>query len=256
MARAPQLGVGRTIVESVTATRNVVRSNTNLGIVLLLAPLAAVPPAVPLREGVEAVLADTDVEDARLVYEGIRTANPGGMGRTSSQDLSEEPTLPLVDLMRLAAGRDRIAAQYAGGFRDLFGTAVPALLDWTDRGHDWETAIIGLHLTLMAELPDTLIARKCGVDVARESAERARRVLEAGWPHSSGAASALSQLDAWLRGEDHRRNPGTTADLVAATLYIALRDHAWSPRGELPAVLQDVSARVPTPERSTSDVRA
>jgi triphosphoribosyl-dephospho-CoA synthase len=225
LAAAPILGVGASILDAVTRTQSILGRNTNLGIVLLLAPLAAVPRERKLTDGVSSVLAATTVDDARLVYRAIRAAMPGGMGQAAEQDLSAEPTLSLVEVMRLAATRDRIAYQYAHDFRDLFDTTVPAFLDWTGRTTNWETSVIGLHLHLMASIPDTLIARKCGAEVASESARRAAHVLEAGWPNTPAGLGACREFDAWLRSDGHRRNPGTTADLVAATLFAALRDY-------------------------------
>jgi triphosphoribosyl-dephospho-CoA synthase len=87
-----------------------------------------------------------------------------------------------------------------------------------------EPSIIHCHLHLMASYPDTLIARKCGMAEAVESAARARRVLEAGWPHTRDGRTALVELDVWLRADGHRRNPGTSADLTAACLFVALRE--------------------------------
>jgi triphosphoribosyl-dephospho-CoA synthase len=225
LAAAPVLGVGAVVLDAVTRTHAILGRNTNLGIVLLLAPLAAVSRDRKLVEGVASVLAATTVDDARLVYRAIRAATPGGMGQVAEQDIAAVPTLPLVEVMRLAATRDRIAYQYAHDFRDIFELAVPTLLEWSRRTADWETAVIGLHLALMASIPDTLIARKCGAEVAIESARRAAHVLEAGWPDTPAGLGACREFDAWLRSDAHRRNPGTTADLVAATLFAALRDH-------------------------------
>jgi triphosphoribosyl-dephospho-CoA synthase len=227
LAAAPILGVGPAILDAVTRTQAILGRNSNLGIVLLLAPLAAVPRERKLADGIAAVLEATTVDDSRLVYRAIRAATPGGMGHVPDQDLSSEPTLPLVDVMRLAAGRDRIAYQYAHGFLDILEFALPALLEWSQRTADWETAVIGLHVALMAAIPDTLIVRKCGVAVAEESARRAREVLDAGWPDSPAGRKHCYELDAWLRADGNRRNPGTTADLVAATLFAALRDGGW-----------------------------
>src|SRR5271166_2961827 len=91
MATAAQQRVGATVLEAVRATRRVVRTNTNLGIILLLAPLACVPDAEELRGGVERVLSGLDVEDARRAYEAIRLAAPGGLGRVAEQDVVAEP---------------------------------------------------------------------------------------------------------------------------------------------------------------------
>lgn len=232
LARTSEIGVGAAVLAAVQATRAVAATNSNLGMVLLLAPLAAVPRELPLRKGIGSTLETTSIDDARLVYRAIVLAAPGGLGRAAEQDVDEEPTLPLVDVMRLAAHRDRVAAQYAAGFSDVLNIGVPALLEWSRRSGDWETAVIGLHLTLMARFPDTLIARKCGVAPANESASRAAAVLRAGWPETNGGEAALGELDRWLREDGHRRNPGTTADLVAATLFAALRDHGWASRFE------------------------
>jgi triphosphoribosyl-dephospho-CoA synthase len=220
--RAPGRRVGATLLEAVEATRQLVRTNTNLGMLLLLAPLAAVPPGEDLRNGVATVLDQLDIEDSRLAYRAIRLANPGGLGRSPEQDVADEPTLPLRQIMALAAERDLVARQYADGFQIVFDEGVPALLrGWEQTGY-LEQAIILCHLHLLAEHPDSLIARKCGLPVAEEASRRARAVLERGWPGCGDGP--LEDLDAWLTADGHRRNPGTTADLVTASLFVALRE--------------------------------
>jgi triphosphoribosyl-dephospho-CoA synthase len=216
---ASQRRVGETVLEAIRATRRVVSTNTNLGIVLLLAPLASVPANEDLRIGVGRALANLDVSDARVVYEAIRLAVPGGLGRVSKQDVYEEPTQTLREVMHLAADRDSVARQYASDFREVFDDGVPALRAGLDHTGTVEGAIIHCHLTWMANHPDSLIARKRGPAEAEEASRRARRVLDAG----PGESSALTDLDAWLRAEDHTRNPGTSADLVTASLFVALR---------------------------------
>jgi triphosphoribosyl-dephospho-CoA synthase len=216
LSTACQRPVGATILEAVRATRGVVGTNTNLGIALLLAPLAAVPEGVDLRAGVERVLAGLTVEDARLAYEAIRLAAPGGLGRAAEQDVAAEPTQTLREVMALAAGRDLIARQYANGFAEVFDGVAPALHEGVRIGGSMEGAIIRAHLMLMACHPDTLIARKRGPAEAAEAAARARRVLE--------GRAALAELDGWLRAEGNGRNPGATADLIAAGLFVLLRE--------------------------------
>ncbi len=228
MATACQRKVGTTVLEAVRATRQVVRTNTNLGIILLLAPLAAVPEGEDLRSGVERILADLDIEDARLVYEAIRLAAPGGLGRVQEQDVREEPTRTLREAMTSAAGRDLVARQYADGFAEVFDDGVPALIAELGRTGSVEGAIIGAHLRLMAKHPDTLIARKRGMVEAEEAARRARRVLERGWPWEQAGQKEIDEFDEWLRVGECRRNPGTTADLLTASLFVALRQAALS----------------------------
>jgi triphosphoribosyl-dephospho-CoA synthase len=216
--------LGATILEAVQATRRVTGSNTNLGIVLLLAPLAAVSVAEDLRQEVCRILAGLDVADARLVYQAIRLAAPSGLGKVDQQDLAAEPTLPLKEVMTLAADRDLIARQYCDGFQTVFDDCLPALKRMLQTTSSLEAAIIGCHLHLMALHPDSLVARKCGRAEAEEAARGARQVLDMGWPCDVGSQERLAELDRWLRTEGHRRNPGTTADLVTASLFVALRD--------------------------------
>jgi triphosphoribosyl-dephospho-CoA synthase len=210
--QAPERGVGSVVLDSIHATQRVVTTNTNLGIVLLLAPLAAVPRARDLRGGLAEVLNRLTLDDSRAVFEAIRLANPGGLGYAAQQDVRSEPTLPLKAIMALAADRDLVARQYESGFRDVFEIGVPALTGIAPL----EDAIIHCHLRLLAANPDSHIARRCGEVDAIEASHRAADVL-------AGRLN-VDDFDTWLREDGHYRNPGTTADLVTASLFVALRD--------------------------------
>ncbi|MGH7199090.1 MAG: triphosphoribosyl-dephospho-CoA synthase, partial [Planctomycetaceae bacterium] len=248
LARSKELGVGRAVLQAVEATRTAVGRNTNLGMILLLAPLAAVPVERRLADGIGDVLDSLTVEDARLVYQAIRLSKAGGMGHVEDQDLAQEPTVTLLDAMRLAAGRDRIAEQYATGFRivlerrEMRDERLEMREDIKAHGprpvgsaslvsplSSLISSIIRLHLRLMSEFPDTLIARKRGWDEAVAAAERARAALAAGGPNTPAGRAETARLDAWLREEGHSRNPGTTADLVAASLFAAMREGRFVP---------------------------
>jgi triphosphoribosyl-dephospho-CoA synthase len=217
-------GVGAAVLDAVRSTRALVATNTNLGMALLLAPLCAVPQTQSLRPGVAEILRATTIDDAHSVYQAIRIASPGGLGTSDEQDVSGEPTVTLLEAMRLAADRDAVARQYASGFSDVFDVALPALMETSKLGRPVETAVIAAHLHLMAERPDTLIARKRGRVEAIESARRAAAVLDVGWPEGETGGRSFAELDRWLREVGHARNPGATADLVAAALFVALRD--------------------------------
>ncbi|MFO0909104.1 MAG: triphosphoribosyl-dephospho-CoA synthase [Isosphaeraceae bacterium] len=216
-------GLGQLILGAVLATRQFVRSNTNLGMILLLAPLVK-SGGLSLRQGVASVLRGTTRDDASQVYRAIRAANPGGLGAVDEQDVANEPQVTLRDAMILASDRDAIARQYATDYADVLDVAVPALRAFLDSGHGLECSIVGAHLRLMASCPDTLIRRKRDASEADESARRAHDVLASGWPHSERGRNAYDDLDAWLRSEGHERNPGATADLIAAALFVALDD--------------------------------
>jgi triphosphoribosyl-dephospho-CoA synthase len=222
--RAATTGVGQAVLAAIEATRRVVWTNTNLGIVLLLVPLAVVADGLDLAEGVEAVLRATDVDDAKDVYRAIRLAQPGGLGDLDDQDVAREPTLCLRDVMGLAADRDSIARQYANGYQQVFGEALPALRESLASDLSLEAAIVLSYLRLLARYPDTLIARKFGPTRANEVSHRAAAILDAGWPLERGAHRLCEAFDSWLRHPANRFNPGTTADMVTAALYAALRD--------------------------------
>ena len=224
MDNATTQNLGTTILQSVAATRNMVGRNTNLGTILLLAPLASVPRTLSLQEGIADVLRATDQEDAAQLYEAIRTARPGGIGTAEKMDIYQTPPGDLCAAMREAADRDCVAQQYAENFAPLFEQIVPNLRTAIEAGMTLADAIVHVHLQTLHAFPDSLIARKCGIAVAEEASRRAGEVLAAGPQPSAAYQQALQMLDRYLRDERHQRNPGTTADLLAAGLFTLLRD--------------------------------
>lgn len=222
--RASRDGIGRAVLSAVEATRRIVATNSNLGIILLLAPMAAVPLDENLPDGLARAIAETTIDDSRLVYEAIRLANPGGMGQVREQDISREPTVTLREAMILAADRDLIARQYANGFEEVLTLGLTALKRRILKHQPLENAIIGAHLEILANCPDTLIARKTDWERAREASRLAFDVLDSGWPDGGEGWTRFRALDQWLRSDGHRLNPGATADLTAAVLFAGLRD--------------------------------
>jgi triphosphoribosyl-dephospho-CoA synthase len=227
LEEAPRQPLGITILRCIEATRKVVNTNTNLGIVLLLAPLASVPLDHPLRPGLRELLARTTVEDARNVYAAIRLAKPGGLGNAKEQDVMAEPTLPLRDVMALAMDRDMIAARYADDFELLVECMTADLVQRVQYFHcSIERAIVESQISFLVVWKDSLIARKRGeaeADRVREAALQIPVVKD------TIDRQAYLKFDAWLRAENHARNPGATADLIAAALFVALREKQIAP---------------------------
>jgi triphosphoribosyl-dephospho-CoA synthase len=217
--------LGITILEAIRATRTVVNTNTNLGIVLLLAPLSKVDLDSRSRLSVSDLLNSTTVTDAKHVYKAIRLAFPGGMGRVEKQDVADEPTQTLKEVMTLASDRDMIARQYANGFVEILNEGVPALLDALQRFQNTEGAILTCQIRLLAQYPDSLVVRKCGLAEAQGVQSLARAIESRGGLATADGLRSFKELDRWLRAEGHSRNPGTTADLVTACLFVALREH-------------------------------
>jgi triphosphoribosyl-dephospho-CoA synthase len=215
----PGLPVGRRILEAVRATRKAVDTNTNLGIVLLCAPLAqaalALRPA-PLRERLALVLAALDVQDAHDAFGAIARANPGGLGDEPAADVRAPAQIPLGAAMALAAHRDMIARQYAGGFAEVFAIGVPPL-----HGAPLAPARLeDVFLAFLAGHPDSHIARKFGPDAAeavRAEAEVVRHEIEG--LSQQARHGRLLAFDARLKAGG--RNPGTSADLTVASCFAA-----------------------------------
>jgi triphosphoribosyl-dephospho-CoA synthase len=242
LADAGRRPVGTTVRLAVEATGCWTRSNTNLGIVLLLAPLARAalePPRVRptaaahtwmrLRGTLRHVLETTSVDDARNVYAAIRRAAPGGLGRADLQDVADDPTMTLLDVMRLAADRDAIAREYATAFEVTFEAGAP-VLDLARRdGLSWNDAIVETYLTLLATTPDTHVARRHGAAAAAEVSRRARTALAAGGTRSGAGWRAIDEMDLGLRNAGHTINPGATADLTAAAIFVVLIGGGWAP---------------------------
>jgi triphosphoribosyl-dephospho-CoA synthase len=216
--RVMQRTVGELIADGVEATGRVARANTNLGIVLLFAPLVRAEATrrgdETLRAATHRTLAQLDIDDAAVAFTAIARARPGGLGEVAEHDVRAPASVSLREAMAAAAHRDSIASEYASGYEIVFGIGLPRLARALGDGVPALEAIVLLHVGLLASRPDTLIQRKAGAASAQAVTVAAREVLE--------GSRSLEDLDASLRTPDHRLNPGTTADLVAATLLAAL----------------------------------
>ena len=239
-ARAADLPLGALIHQAVGATSQWTRSNTNLGIVLLLAPLTqaashlitqsradAIAPS-DLRRAVMGVLEETTIDDSREVYKAIRLASPGGLGRTEEQDILDEPTMRLTDIMRLAAARDAVAREYATIYETTFEVGAPAVVKARSDGLTWDQAVTETFLQLLSLNADSHITRRAGLSTACKVSQQARRVIEEGGIRTSSGREALRKMDAELRDSRNMTNPGATADLTAAGLFVALVGGHWS----------------------------
>ncbi len=225
LSRINARGISQSILDAVRAVQLQVGKNTNLGIVLLLAPLTAVQNQQSLTETLPSIIDALDIEDAHRIYEAINLAHPGGMAQVENQDLSTAPTLTVKEVMQLAQQHDMIARQYANNFDDVLGFGLERLAHWWSVSDgNRKQAIVGLHLDWMAHYPDTLIQRKCGQDVAEKSASQAEEILQSDWPNSAQSQEKFTEFDTWLRAAGNKRNPGTSADLVTACLFVGLRE--------------------------------
>lgn len=216
------ISVGARIYCAVDASFAAAGCNTNLGIVLLCTPLAAAAaadaPHPDLRLRLANVLAALDMIDAIDVYRAITRANPGGLGKAETADVTDAPAVPLLEAMAMASHRDRIANAYVTDFADIFDVALPHLTVARREERREEDAVASLHMTLLATFPDSHIARKFGAERAEEIRAAAAALRPRVFPLTSrDARDRLLAFDAALKQDNV--NPGTTADFVVASLF-------------------------------------
>ena len=218
---SPGARVGARILGAIEATAAAVGGNTNLGIVLLCAPLAAAAECrlTDLRAALAGVLADLDVSDAELAFRAIVLAAPGGLGRAARHDVFAPATVTLGGAMAEAADRDRIARQYVTGFHDVFVCGETARSRQMARASDATWAVLAVYLTFLAAFPDTHIEREHGTAAAEEVRQIAG-VFLARLEAADDPAHLQSDLLRWDSSLKRRElNPGTSADLTVATLF-------------------------------------
>lgn len=220
------LGVGERVYRAIEATRRAVACNTNLGIVLLAAPLIHAAqhrqPGEHLARRLQRTLARLTLEDAEWVYAAIRLAAPAGLGTTQRHDVRSAPAVTLLAAMHEAAHRDRIARQYASCYADIFTSGLPALrLGRACWGDDARAGVM-VYLSYLAEFHDSHVLRKFGLPTAEQvqrMAHACRHDISAcrDWP---AVRRHLASLDKTLKSA--AINPGTSADLTVATWLIDL----------------------------------
>ena len=220
---AAGVGVGARILGAVEASFAAASCNTNLGILLLCAPLAAaaeMPGEATLRERLRVVLNGFDDNDTASVFAAIRLANPGGLGAVPEQDIAKAPTVGLFEAMALGAARDRIAAAYVTDYADIFEFGVNVLAGAMSHTDDQRLAVSTLHMAYLAYFPDSHITRKHGAAMAETVRGQAYALAPAWQPVAQrNTLPELLDFDAELKRLNV--NPGTTADLVVATLFAA-----------------------------------
>ncbi len=210
--------VGARIRGAVEATLGAVGCNTNLGIVLLAAPLAVAAEAGRnIRAHLATVLDRLDESDAADAFAAIRLAGPGGLGSADEYDVSGPPGVALGVAMAAASARDRIAMAYATRFDDVFEVGLPALARARARGLEERWCTSAVYLEYLTRFPDTHVARKFGPGRAEEVRRQAATLLQR-IDLGEVAVAPLLAFDADLKREG--LNPGTSADFTVATLFV------------------------------------
>ena len=215
--------LGEKIYYAVQATKTAVACNTNLGIILLCAPLikamSEIKPGVSLRQALHQVLITTTIDDADWVFKAITLAAPGGLGHADNQDVSEQPSITLIEAMRLASHKDRIALQYVSDYQDIFDFAVPIHYNAIIKSIPPEWAAVSVYAALLSHFPDSHIERKYGKQYSELVANRMSKVSS-----ELSRAEMPEQILPLLYSVDQEfkakgLNPGTMADMTVDTVF-------------------------------------
>lgn len=233
------IGIGQIIKECATDI-NVWQKggNTLLGTVILLVPVAVAAgmtqteenfsfDLLQLRENLKLTVESTTAEDAVHLYEAIDLAKPSGLNKSSDLDVNDpsskarilEENISLFDVFKIAAGYDDICSEWVRNYQITFHLAYPYLTTQLEC-KDLNTAVVHTFLKILSKHPDTFIARKVGVEEARQVSSDAKTALELGGLETSEGRKSILDLDRKLRASGNRLNPGTTADLTATALAL------------------------------------
>lgn len=233
------VGVGQVIKNSVTVVNAWQHGgNTLLGTIILLSPLAIAAGMIStaafkiseLRKNVRLVVESTTPEDAVNVYEAIRIANPAGLGKAPDLDLYDpastrkilEERISLYRVFKIAEKYDTVCSEWVNNYPITFDVAYPTLTEQIEHKRDLSTAIIQTFLKILGEYPDTFIARKTGMEKAREVSLEAKEILNLGGLATVEGKKRLDRFDRELRRQSNLLNPGTTADIVCAALALCV----------------------------------
>ena len=220
----PTLSVGERVLEGVRVTMSGVGCNTNLGMLMLFAPLvrAAELGMASLQSNLGVVLRELDVKDTSCIFKAIHHANPGGLGESEKYDVNKklDAGTTIQKAMAEAKNRDLIAKQYVTGFIDILSLGFIRIEDFAARWNSVEWAAVACYIGFMAEFPDSHIRRKFGLEVAEKIKIKAVSIAEAFQKNDSpeDGAEMLKKFDRELKNKGV--NPGTSADLTAASLLV------------------------------------
>jgi len=236
-----QAGVGETIkdaVSDVAAWQH--DKNTLLGSIMLLSPMAVAAgitlagkssfSAGTFRRHLKSVVESTTSEDAVHVYDAIRIAQPGGLGKAPKLDVADQGSktkilaeeISLHEVFKISAPWDSVAAEWVNNFHITFDIGYPEFKCAMKETGDINTATVQTFLRILSDVPDTLIARKAGKRKAEWASNKAKEIMKAGGMMNSIGRESVFELDRKLHDAGHRLNPGTTADLTSAVLAVAI----------------------------------
>jgi triphosphoribosyl-dephospho-CoA synthase len=235
-----QIGLGQLIKDCVAEIDTWQHGgNTLLGTIILLSPIAVAAGMTSvgkgfnlrrLRKSLKLVVESTTPVDAVNLYESIKIANPGGLGKAPDLDINDPASearilrenVSLFQVFKIAEKYDTICSEWVNNYPGTFDMAYPSLAKKLENGTDLNEAIIHTFLEVLANVPDTFIARKVGLERSRKVSADARKVLDLGGLKTASGTKSLHRFDQQLRQSNNLLNPGTTADIIGAALSLCV----------------------------------
>ncbi len=216
-------GLGQRVQDSVRATQAAVGCNTNLGMLLLFAPIIMAAETEfktieELRLSLESTLSSSTQHDADHIFEAISLAKPGGLGRVDSQDVNQKPTCSLLAAMQLAKERDSIALQYTNNFAEIFDFGLASIKVFEKRWNSVKWSTVSCYLNFMSTMTDSHVERKFGREIAEKIKIKSGAIAKEFNKNPEKSIGLLQDFDKELKIKNY--NPGTSADLTAASLLV------------------------------------
>ena len=232
-----EINLGENILNCVRGTHNLVKTNTNLGISMLFVPIASATAALGdkdsikyLSSNLDVIIKNTQVDDAIALIQAIVLSKAGGMDNNPSKyDVNNRGTIDeiidnkinMYDLLKLSAKYDRISYELINKLPVITTIGYPEYIN-TVTDYSRNDATVQTYLTILANVPDTLISRKYGEEIANSVSDTAKRLLDETEIGTKERLEALNKFDSYLHNKKY--NPGTTADFTAASIFVGLLD--------------------------------
>ncbi|AVB76258.1 triphosphoribosyl-dephospho-CoA synthase [Methanococcus maripaludis] len=223
--------IGNFIKKGVIESKKWSPTNANLGIIMLHMPIAIAASNLDkfsesqLKKETEKIIKNTTVQDAIEVYGAIEIAlafvntpeNGPDLKSKDAKDELIEKNLTLYDVFKISSTWDSISNEWTENFKISY-KGYNLIKEYYEKYNNINIAVTKTFINLLSNYPDTLIARKKGIDVAKMVSEKAKEVL------NNFNEESVLEFDKFLSKEGNKLNPGTTADLIASSLLIFLLD--------------------------------
>ncbi len=228
-----KIELGKLIKDAVIETDKWISNNTNLGIIMLLTPLSAAAGMSSdiddLQDNIDNIMRATTPNDAANLYDAINIADAGGMGDKDDLDVGSEDAkqqlidrgINMYDVLDLSSQWDMLAFELTRTMPITFEIGYPTF-NSTKPTKGINKATVQTFLTILSIYSDTLIARKYDVETAQKVSEDAKLIIAEGGILTDKGKQMINEFDKSLIKKN--LNPGTTADLTASSVMVALLD--------------------------------